>query len=238
MRIIPRPKIIGAVFAAAALLFGFAVQAQATEIVYVSNTGEDTAREHGFGANEAYAQKFSTGGRAGGYDLKHIEVLVTYGGGCTVQLMTNSSSSPGTTICVLTVVDGNANGSFDAGSVGFDTSACSATKSHLAANTKYWVAMVREDDDMRSPPAFSSTSSEDEDSGAIAGWSIADTYKYQDDLDSSWATWSDADILQKRGPQEWLRRGSPVECGNSMNGLVRLHEFEDPLRCFNNVFKL
>ena len=165
MRIIPRPKIIGAVFAAAVLQFGFAAQAQATDIVYVSNTGEALAFADDIGMSgiSGYAQRFSTGGKAGGYDLKHIEVLVTYGGGCTVQLMTNSAGLPGTTICVLTVVDGNANGSFDAGSVGFDTSACSATKSHLAANTKYWVAMVREDDDMRSPPAFSSTSSEDED---------------------------------------------------------------------------
>ena len=100
MRTIPRPTIVVAVFAAAALLFGFAAQAQAqaTDIVYVSNTGQTFAREENTSGDVGVAQRFRTGGKAGGYDLKHIAFDMFSDGGATVDLMTNSAGSPGTKI--------------------------------------------------------------------------------------------------------------------------------------------
>ena len=193
MRSIPRPKIIGAVFAAAAVLLGFTApaQAQATDIVYVSNADQKWERGANMGSVKAYGQQFTTGGRAGGYDLKRIEVGITTGGSGLVELMTDSAGLPGTTICPLTVVGGNADGTFNTGTgtVSFNTSLCDADQSHLAANTKYWVAFIAVFVMGVTDAVIDATKKTAEDPGAIAGWSIADRYHAIKNENDPW-TWS------------------------------------------------
>ena len=191
MRSIPRPKIIGAVFAAAAVLLGFTAPAQATDIVYVSNADQIWERGANMGSVKAYGQQFTTGGRAGGYDLKRIEVGITTGGSGLVELMTDSAGLPGTTICPLTVVGGNADGTFNTGTgtVSFNTSLCDADQSHLAANTKYWVAFIAVFVMGVTDAVIDATKKTAEDPGAIAGWSIADRYHAIKNENDPW-TWS------------------------------------------------
>ena len=199
VKTIRRPKIVVAVFAAAALLFGFAAkaQAQATDIVYVSNTGQTFQREESLGGNYALAQRFRTGGKAGGYDLKHIEIDMYSDGGVSVDLMTNSAGNPGTKICDLTLIGGNANGTFNKGIVSFGTSAsCTAAQAQLGPSTDYWVAIFYVS--TLSPPALNSTASNNEDSGAIAGWSINNRYRYKGNLNSPWADSGRDNALQIR----------------------------------------
>ena len=199
VKTIRRPKIVVAVFAAAALLFGFAAkaQAQATDIVYVSNTGQTFQREESLGGSYALAQRFRTGGKAGGYDLKHIEIDMYSDGGVSVDLMTNSAGSPGTKICDLTLIGGNANGTFNKGIVSFGTSAsCTAAQAQLGPSTDYWVAIFYVS--TLSPPALNSTASNNEDSGAIAGWSINNRYRYKGNLNSPWADSGRDNALQIR----------------------------------------
>ena len=199
VKTIRRPKIVVAVFAAAALLFGFAAkaQAQATDIVYVSNTGQTFQREESLGGSYALAQRFRTGGKAGGYDLKHIEIDMYSDGGVSVDLMTNSAGIPGTKICDLTLIGGNANGTFNKGIVSFGTSAsCTAAQAQLGPSTDYWVAIFYVS--TLSPPALNSTASNNEDSGAIAGWSINNRYRYKGNLNSPWADSGRDNALQIR----------------------------------------
>ncbi len=113
-----------------------------------------------------YAQAFTTGANAAGYALSSVKVVSTdaAGDGFTVAVYTvDGDGHPDTPHALLTTPD-----SFAAGTLVF-TALANAT---LEPNTTYALVF----DVSSSPADVGITLSNDEDSDAAAGWSIANTY--------------------------------------------------------------
>ena len=157
--------------AALALLLGAgAAQAQApTSVELVGNT-EHRGTLHRLGLDTDHAQAFITGSHAVGYRLTRVELVFvalhdaaipTY----TVSIHSDSSGAPGTRLGTLTQ-----QGSLPTaiGRTQFTTSA----GIDLDPNTRYWVVI-----DVTANPSDQvevfHTSLDDENPGAVAGWSIA-----------------------------------------------------------------
>ena len=140
----------------ALLLAAFAGPAAAD--VLVSNIGQSNDGTNGNLAVWDFAQGFTTGSNAGGYNLESVEVKVAATLAAALRVRITIATPDGTTKATL-----NNPSSLAAGNVTF--TAPSGTE--LAANTVYYVVL-----DIASAGRFATTSSDAEDPGGAAGWSI------------------------------------------------------------------
>ena len=142
----------------------------------VSNTGKtESASQAGLVLD--YAQGFTTGSNAAGYKLTRVRTgLDTVAhdhssAGVSLSIWSDSSGLPGSKLGTLTKPDtlsgGGALNDFDAPGDGID----------LEANTKYYMVF---DSSQSSAFSWADTGSTDEDSGAAAGWSIADNFLHRE----------------------------------------------------------
>ena len=166
-----------AVPALLALLAALAAAPAAAQTVttLVSNIGQTTSSTV-FG-NSDLAQPFTTGSNANGYTLSSIDIVSADTAGKEFALSlytTNASGHPDTLVATLTVP-----GSFAAGTLTF-TAPASTT---LAASTVYAVRVTPGSNDV----TYGGLSSNAEDSGAAAGWSIGNGYFFP-----SGASWSES----------------------------------------------
>ena len=178
------PLLAAVLLAALAVLLagdGLPVAQARTTTAYVSNIGQ-THSSNVTLAQYQVAQGFTTGSETGGYALGSIEVYFSTVSGSTsvssAELWSASSNLPGSKIADLTVpttVSGGAANKFLA-----------PANTTLAASTSYYVVIVGQGH-------ISSTASDNEDSGAATGWSIADTSPYRNkDGTGNWQVWQDA----------------------------------------------
>ena len=167
----------------ALLLSAGAAQAQSS-VKLVGNTGQASGVRTTLARDSA--QAFTTGGDPVGYRLTGVDIRVRHTAGnippYTVSIRRDSSGSPGTILGTLTnpasLPSSFANVRYTAPAGGID----------LDANTKYWLVI-----DVTvgwNPTQVSLTNSDAEDTGAAAGWSIANTF-----LDRLFSanTWSSPD---------------------------------------------
>ena len=154
-----------AAFALAALALGVPGEAEAQDVVFVSNldqdddTNTDDARDR--------AQRFTTGSNPAGYTLTSVEIRSEdpQSDDATVSICTIDGRGDPTSSCTPLTVPS----SFAAGILVF-----SAPNDHsLSANTSYTLVVG-------SPGGESlrldATRADEEDSAEVAGWSIADAY--------------------------------------------------------------
>ena len=171
-----------AVPALLALLAGLAAApAAAQTVTLVSNTGQ-TGNAIASG-NLDRAQRFTTGSNAAGYTLASIEItsVDSESDDATAAVWTvNASGFPDTVHASLTAPTG-----FDAGTLVFTAPA----STELAASTTYAVVIQSPGGEILS---LRSTTSDGEDAGGAAGWSIADAY----DLKNTGGTWATAGSSQ------------------------------------------
>ena len=150
------------------------VQAAAqTATTFISNTGK-TSQSSGAIISHSfrYAQRFTTGGHPAGYSLSEIVVKIKTGVANVEPLFALHESTtqgtldvPGTKIVDLS---GNA---FNAGNQSFT----SASTTPLSASTKYFVLFTAQ---TAASTRLAQTLSDDHDSGASAGWEIADSFVF------------------------------------------------------------
>ena len=151
--------------------------------VLISNTGQ--SGDDSFGSVLDRAQQFTTGSNTGGYNLSSVDVISedSEGDEFTVDVYTvDADGFPDTLHASLT-----SPGSFAAGTLNF--TAPSGTM--LAADTTYTVLIEHSGTFVR----LDTTTSDGEDSGGAAGWSIADAYNWQNSSDE-WATTSSGEALR------------------------------------------
>ena len=174
-------------FALALLLGVGTAQAQTSEEL-VSNT-EQTGWEFPQDFRFDHAQAFTTGSHAAGYTLTRVDLKVSHTGTMptyTVSIHEDSSNQPGTNLSTLTNPTSLPS---TAGLAQFTASGGIA----LAPNTTYWVMVDVDTGDNNT--SISGTSSYDEDTGAVAGWTIANTLLFRfKDSTGMWA--SQRDILK------------------------------------------
>ena len=142
--------------------------------VSVKNTLQTGSTSYGLTALiPKFAQGFTTGANALGYTLDRIGLRFsvidntgTAGDELAVTLNKNDNGAPGAVLCTLsdplTFVGALVN-TFD------PAAACP----HLAASTTYFVVIERVVQDAADQMSIARTSSNDEDAGSAAGWSIA-----------------------------------------------------------------
>ena len=149
--------------AAFALLLGAGPAGAQTSVELVSNHGQFFAVNRRF--SERSAQAFTTGSDAAKYVLTSVVFQARARSAYTVtaSIHSNSSGNPGTSLGTLTAQGDLTHNHrlvhFQAGGNGIE----------LDANTTYFVKV-----DGTGESAFTTTTSNAEDSGAAAGWSIAD----------------------------------------------------------------
>ena len=154
-----------AAFALAALALGVPGEAEAQDVLFVSNLDQDDDNN----SNDARdrAQRFTTGSNPAGYTLTSVEIRSedAESDDATVSICTIDGRGYPTSSCTLLTVPS----SFAAGILVF-----SAPNDHsLSANTSYTLVV-------RSPGGESldldATRADGEDSAEVAGWSIADAH--------------------------------------------------------------
>ncbi len=155
---------------------------QAQTVTLVGNTDQTRLAEGfpgGASSGTELSQGFTTGTHAAGYELASVGVYVTQNfldPGETVTLYIYDSESNGTPkdpVYTLTTP-----GSVPAGRV-IDFAA--PTGATLSANTKYFVIFTS-NSTSTAKVAYGQTASANEDSGAAVGWSIEDSFRFQEDL--------------------------------------------------------
>ena len=160
-----------------------AAEAQ-TSTTLVSNTGQTNNRQTSL-ANDA-AQSFTTGSVRSGYRLKSVGLPLEFSSGThptyTVAIHSDSSGSPGTSLGTL-----HGPPIPSSGTRNFSTGLTDSIA--LAANTKYWVVIDVSATGTDSA-ALRATSSDAEDSGAAAGWSIENSSRARNATraGAAWAT--------------------------------------------------
>ena len=160
-------------FALALLLGVGAAQAQTSEKL-VSNTGQ-TGLEFSEDFKYDHAQAFTTGSHAAGYTLTRVDLKAVHIGSTTPAYTvsiysSDSSNQPGTDLGTLT---NPASLPSTAGLVQFTAS----DGIDLAPNTTYW--MVVDVDTGDDNTSILGTYSDDEDTGTVAGWTIANTLLFR-----------------------------------------------------------
>ena len=168
------PLLLLAVMMAAALFALTPAQpagAQQATQTFVANTGQADGGTGGL--ENDYAQAFTTGSNAAGYSLRSVEVEFSAivsafsSSYLTASIYTESGGSPGNSLGTLTNP-----ASFPVSSSDQTLTFTSSTGIDLAANTTYFLVL-----DMNTTTvgtALRVTGSDNEDSGHLAGWSIAD----------------------------------------------------------------
>ena len=166
----------GALGVAALLALGTAVLLSAapaeaqTAVKLVGNTGQ-TQNNVGAGLHNDFAQAFTTGANAGGYKLTRVDLRLRTSSNISpsysVKIFSNSSGSPGSSLGTLT------NPSSLTGSGSFQNFQFTASSDgiDLAASTTYFVVVALSVE--ASAVSVGTTLSDSEDTGAAAGWSIA-----------------------------------------------------------------
>ena len=144
-----------------------------------------------FGLVGDYAQAFTTGSNADGYLLTHVSAVMRYDGGvipryAAVGIHKDASGVPGVSVGTLAKQG-------DPGSArGPVVFAASGDGIYLNAETKYWFVI-----DLFGVLPLTKlffTSSDAEDAGAAAGWSIADDSRWRGVRATSWTNPDDAFI--------------------------------------------
>ena len=151
----------------------------------VSNTGQSSALNIASFSTDL-AQAFTTGSNAAGYKLTRVDFAIkdesttkpTY----SVSIRSNSSGSPGSSIGTLTnpstlPTGNNQVAQFTASGGGID----------LAANTTYFAVIDVSDLGGGGSVQVGTTTSDAQDSGAAAGWSIADGGHWRSPISSTGA---------------------------------------------------
>ena len=159
---------------------------QVTATTFVSNTGQTL----GSGAtifgnttsnNWRQTQAFTTGDHSDGYTLSEVDArfagINALTSGIRVSIYSTSSGTPNTSLHVL-----NNPASFTSDATNTFTAPANTT---LDANTTY--AIVFEVTDTSGSALLKTTNSDDEDSGAASGWSIADI-KHESADGGSWSS--------------------------------------------------
>ena len=191
MSTIPRPQIIGACLAAAALLLGFAAPAPAEMLV--SNIGQASSSPTPL--NNYYAQGFFTGPNNWGYELESVELDLaelpdTFKKVVTIGLLpadsSNSLMPPNYTPTSCTF------GNPDLATTGVKIFTAPEDCPTLSPNTRYFVHMADEGTPGPNTPLgveyqLQRTDAEDQDPDAAAGWSIDNSYYYDVQAKSEWA---------------------------------------------------
>ena len=195
-----------AVLAAAVLSLPPAQQAEAqTTVTLVSNTGQTTAATRAF--NDRFAAAFTTGANTGGYTLTSIDLVMTVSQALTsdqresvkVQVWSNSSGSPNEKLWDLTVPS-----SLSSGTV----SLAAPSNTTLTASTTYHLVIDLSGTNSR--VTLPNTNSNDEDTGAAAGWSIADTSRRE-----SGSNWSSRSYLPRFQVKGYANQASTTTASSS-----------------------
>jgi len=180
-----------ALLLAALSVWPVAAQAQTTRAL-VGNLGQadyllgSPVASPTFGALD-HAQQFTTGSSGAGYLLRNVQIAFSrFDTGFTfaVSIRRNANGKPGTTVGTLqtptftsfttdTVLRFNASGSGIA----------------LAANTSYWVVLDVTGTVGERVALWEVTDSTNEDTGAAAGWSLADKHRFRENTEN--ADWTD-----------------------------------------------
>ena len=136
-----------------------------TAVTLVSNTGQDANSSGTFGTTSPFSQKFDTGNNADGYTLTGVDVVVSQAGGVdfTLRVCSTDSSGQPTSDCTNLT----APSSFPKGTASFTAPA----NTMLSSGMTYVMILTTVSGSNR----VETTSSNDEDSGKAAEWSIADT---------------------------------------------------------------
>ena len=167
---------LGLALAAVAVVAPASIGAQ-TATTFVSNLSAGTDESVQLVGQDPVAQGFTTGSTTGGYTLTSVDIESNESNTtrtiaakvCTVDASDNPTDS---------CTDLTAPSSFTTGVLNF-TAPASAT---LDANTSYLVVMTPSSD---SGFTWVTTHSDDQDSGAASGWSIANTYRLS--LSGAWS---------------------------------------------------
>ena len=221
IRTFPRLIIIG-VLLAAALLLGSPAPSDAAEIVLVSNTSQS-----GFGGTPVgaydHAQGFTTGKNTLGYVLTSIELQVhtaPANGTLTVSVREADGQDPSDTVLYTLTTPSN----LGTGLRKFTAPA----NSSLSAETTYFVHMTFAVGLNPTQPQWDLTDRTQEDSGAYAGWSIAnERHSRVTGSTGNWGTPNNARIkIKVKG--ENRAPAAPVNLSATVgNGQVTL-SWDDP----------
>ena len=221
IRTFPRLIIIG-VLLAAALLLGSPAPSDAAEIVLVSNTSQS-----GFGGTPVgaydHAQGFTTGKNTLGYVLTSIELQVhtaPANGTLTVSVREADGQDPSDTVLYTLTTPSN----LGTGLRKFTAPA----NSSLSAETTYFVHMTFDVGLNPTQPQWNLTDRTQEDSGAYAGWSIAnERHSRVTGSTGNWGTPNNARIkIKVKG--ENRAPAAPVNLSATVgNGQVTL-SWDDP----------
>ncbi|MCY4560005.1 MAG: SwmB domain-containing protein, partial [Chloroflexi bacterium] len=158
----------------------------------VSNTGQSFDNARGFASDTA--QAFTTGSNTAGYKLTSVTVpyaTTTLPAASTHSVSihaSNSSNEPGTSLGTLSY------GSVSGNTVTYTASGDGIS---LAAGTTYFVVLIA-----TSAPNFVAlrvTDSDNEDSGAADGWSLANTGFSREEVTSPWQSRSDSWMIAIQG---------------------------------------
>ncbi len=184
---------------AAALLPGFTAPGHAQQVVeLVSNTEKNTDGSYELRDEDSAAQAFETGSNPEGYDLDRIVLRLDQypaAGDFSVTVALRSVADdgrPGSVLCTLSNPDGLGTGPQE-------FTAPATCPSPLQADSLYFVSMrfaLTGSNIITDLPQWANTQSDDEDSGAAAGWAVHDTYYYRISDNANWVE-SDASLKIK-----------------------------------------
>ena len=174
----------GALALAALAVLAVGLPAAAQAAVLVSNTGQG-GDDLSSGVRDR-AQAFTTGSNSGGYTLSSVEIISedVQGDDASVSVCTVDGSGYPTTTCTALT----APSAFAAGTLTFTVSPGMT----LAITTTYSVLVGTPGGETLT---LDSTTSDGEDTGAAAGWSLADSYHFKNSA-NAWATTSSGESLR------------------------------------------
>ncbi len=219
MRTFPWPMFIGACFAAAALLPGFTAPAHAQQIVeFVSNTGQSTGSDGTLELrnDDSGAQAFTTGSNRTGYELESIVVVMDAFPTpalwtVAVKLWSSTATGePDSELCTLTNP-----ATLGAGELTFTNNNCAT----LERDTLFVVMSANlSSNQTAQPPEWAFTTSDSEDSGADAGWTISDDSYYRTSSTGPWIGSGSSLKIKVNGAYANKDREALVALYNATNG--------------------
>ncbi len=161
---------------------GQGAQIQQTSTALVKNTGQTDGTA--FGMNSDLAQRFTTGSNSLGYKLTSVQVDIGVGGTPSTYTVTiadaDSSGRPNNKVGDLTALS-----TLSTGITSFTGSV------DLASNTMYYFVLDLTAQD--TAIKWKSTTTNAEDSGAAAGWSMADDIRWRGLTTTTWGTNTNTD---------------------------------------------
>ena len=213
------------------LLAGVANWAQAqTAVTLVSNTGQADGDTGGL-ANLKHAQSFTTGPSANGWTLTAVDVDIAASSGTLGEgLVTIRTSNTAGTRPTSTVLGTLSNPS--------DTSAGTRTFTstdgiRLDGNTTYFVHFDRTN---HVTVDLQNTTSDDEDSGATSGWSIADISVFATRGTTDWAEWAQSKKIAIKGYANSVSdTTAPTVSSATVNGTSLVITFNENLAAAANL---